>query len=234
MLTVAKPSVPPSASAADAVTHTSAAVLGLHTCSVCGSVESLGVIVAKMIDDDAVRRFVADLLCSSLPLGGLVLRYLELHTPPKQRMRLDDVRDLLAQLVSDIRRERITARGREWQAPEALWRAALLAVIKQADDGTLTLPLKGPGYLYSVLVNKANDAEARAETAASAGSRAAPRPPAAQPAPIPPAAPPLPPPGRHSPDPSAAAAAAELRQRLGMPPLRTQAAATPTQTPTGA
>jgi hypothetical protein len=150
-------------SATAAVAHTTAPVLGLHVCPCCSAVQSLSAVIADMINDDEVRRYTADVLAYSIPLGGLVTRYLDLHVPPKQRLRLPDARALLAELVPDIRRQRITRHGREWQATDALWFAAFRALFDQAEAGTLTLPLKGNAYLYSILVNKANDAEAKAE-----------------------------------------------------------------------
>lgn len=150
-------------SATDAVTHTTAPVLGLHVCPCCHSVQSLSAVIADMIQDDEMRRYTADILGYSIPLGGLVIRYLDLHVPPKQRIRLPDARALLAELVPDIRRQRITRHGREWQAPEALWFAGFRAVFDQAEAGTLTLPLKGNVYLYSVMANKASDVEAKLE-----------------------------------------------------------------------
>ncbi|ASM76407.1 hypothetical protein VITFI_CDS0628 [Vitreoscilla filiformis] len=170
-------------SATAAVTHTTAPVLGLHVCPCCSAVQSLSAVIADMINDDEVRRYTADILAHSIPLGGLVIRYLDLHVPPKQRIRLPDARALLAELVPDMRRNRITRHGREWQAPEALWFAALRALFDQADAGSLTLPLKGNAYLYSILVNKANDFEAKSERAQQEQQRH--RPAVGQQAPVP-------------------------------------------------
>ena len=61
----------------------------LHTCPVCGAEESLESLMARMVDDDQVRRLISDVLTCSLQLGSLTLRYLRLHKPPKHRLRLE-------------------------------------------------------------------------------------------------------------------------------------------------
>jgi len=136
-----------------------------HTCTACGAKESLDALLLRMIDDDVVRRLIADVITQSLPLGGQVVSYLRLHKPPKQRLRMAGVARLLAELVPDIRRGAITRKGREWQAPAEAWRAAFAAVFEARDKGTLDLPLDGNAYLYEVLMRHADRAEGAAERA---------------------------------------------------------------------
>ncbi|MEY2686654.1 MAG: hypothetical protein RL375_852 [Pseudomonadota bacterium] len=135
----------------------------LNICAACGAEESLDGLLARMIDDDQVRRLVADVLTQSLPLGGQVVSYLRLHKPARQRLRMSKVAALLAELVPDIRRGAITRKGREWQAPGPAWQAAFAAVFDSRDKGLLVLPLEGNGYLYEALMRQADRAEAAVE-----------------------------------------------------------------------
>ena len=92
-----------------------------NTCSVCGAEESLDGLLLRMIDDDQVRRLIADVLTASLPLGGLVVRYLRLHKPAKQKLRMSIVGKLLAELVPDLQRNVIERTGRSWADADGLF-----------------------------------------------------------------------------------------------------------------
>lgn len=133
------------------------------TCAVCGAEESLDSIILRLIDDDQVRRLIADVMNKSLPLGGLVVRYLRLHKPAKQRLRMERVAQVLGELVPDLQRGFITRKHREWQAPAEAWKLALQSVFDAAEKRTLTLPLDGNAYLYEILMRMADKAEATAE-----------------------------------------------------------------------
>ena len=146
-----------------------------NTCGVCGAEESLDALLHRMIDDDQVRRLIADVISASLPLGGLVVRYLRLHKPPRQKLRLGIVAKLLAELVPDMQRGVIERTGRSWAVDGDGWKAALQAVFDAQDKGTLTLPLQGNGYLYQVLMRLADKTEAVAEKQTEQTRRAPPR-----------------------------------------------------------
>jgi hypothetical protein len=135
----------------------------INTCGVCGAEESLDGLLLRMIDDDLVRRLIADVVTASLPLGGLVVRYLRLHKPPKQKLRMSVVGKLLAELVPDIQRNSIERTGRTWLVNGDSWKAAFQAVFDAQDKGTLSVPLQGNGYLYQVLMKIADRGEARDE-----------------------------------------------------------------------
>ena len=143
----------------------------ISTCQVCGAEESLDALILRMIDDDQVRRLIAAVLTTSLPLGGQLVRYLRLHKPPKQRLRMDKLAKLLGELVPDIQRTAIERNGRMWVVGPDAWRAALQAVFDAHDKGTLTLPLEGNGYLYSVLMRIADKTEAVQEREHEAGRK---------------------------------------------------------------
>lgn len=137
----------------------SASIL-INTCQVCGAEESLDMLIARMIEDDQVRRLIGSLLMESFSLGGLVVRYLRLHKPPKQKLRMDKLGKLLGELVPDIQRTAIERNGRTWVVGPDAWRAALQAVFDAQEKGTLNLPLEGNGYLYATLMRIADRHEA--------------------------------------------------------------------------
>lgn len=147
----------------------------INTCPACGAEESLDALLMRMIDDDQARRLIADVIGMSLPVGGLVVRYLRLHKPAKQRLRMARVHALLAELVPDLQRGAIHRKGRDWAAPLEAWRAALASVFEAADKGSITLPLDGNAYLYEVLLRMANQVEAEAERRTEADRRHGPR-----------------------------------------------------------
>lgn len=147
----------------------------INTCTVCGAEEGLDTLLRRMIDDDQVRRLIADVLTASLPLGALVVRYLRLHKPPQQKLRMSVVAKLLAELVPDLKRHVIERAGRSWDVNGDSWKAALQAVFDAHDKGTLSLPLKGNGYLYQVLMRLADKTEAVAEKQVEQARRAPPR-----------------------------------------------------------
>ncbi|MDP9990898.1 hypothetical protein J2W28_002068 [Variovorax boronicumulans] len=134
-----------------------------NTCPVCGAEESLDALLLRMVADETVRLLVAELLTKALPLGDLVVRYLRLHTPPKQRLRLATVRKLLAELVPDVQRVAIERKGRVWAVSPDAWKAAFHAVFEAAERGKITLPLEGNAYLYGVVVRIADRQEGEAE-----------------------------------------------------------------------
>ena len=139
-------------------------------------------LIARMIDDDTVRRLIHDVLKMSLPLGGLLVRYIRLHKPPKQQLRMTRLRDLLSELVGDMQRSTIERHGRAWAVSHDDWRTAFNAVFVAVDKGSLLPPLQGNGYLYQVLTRMCDEAEAAQEalreqerrTAGRAHSSAAP------------------------------------------------------------
>lgn len=145
-----------------------------NTCAACGAEESLDALLLRMIDDDQVRRLIADVLSTSLPLGGLMVRYLRLHKPLKQKLRMDKCAKVLAELVPDVQRTAIQRNGRTWAVSLDSWKAAFQAVFDAATKGTLTLPLEGNGYLYATLMRMADKAEGQQERQTEA-DRARPR-----------------------------------------------------------
>jgi len=157
----------------------------INTCQVCGAEESLDGLLLRMIEDDTVRRLIGDVITKSFPLGGLVVRYLRLHKPEKQKLRMGTVGKLLMELVPDVQRAAIERNGRMWAVSEAQWQAAFQAVFDQAGKGTVVLPLQGNGYLYSVLMRLADRAEAKQEVQTEAERRHGPKHTASMPSNVP-------------------------------------------------
>ena len=135
----------------------------VNTCPSCGAEESLDVMFSRMVDDDVVRRAIHDVVVKSLPLGAMLLRYIRLHKPPKQRLRMTRLRELLSELAGDMARNVIERHGRTWAVTNDDWRGAFDAVFAAVDKGTLQLPLQGNGYLYQVLSRKSDQVEAAQE-----------------------------------------------------------------------
>ena len=96
----------------------------INTCVTCGAEESLDALLLRMIDDDTVRRLIADVVTTSLPLGGVVVRYLRLHKPPKQKLRMTVVAKLLGELGPDMRRAVIERDGRRCAVSADDWKGA--------------------------------------------------------------------------------------------------------------
>lgn len=135
----------------------------INTCVTCGAEESLDALLLRMVDDDTVRRLISDVVTTSLPLGGLVVRYLRLHKPPKQKLRMSVIAKLLQELVPDMERAVIERNGRGWAVSADDWKGAFQAVFDAVNRGTLKQPVQGNGYLYSVLMRKSDKAEAAGE-----------------------------------------------------------------------
>ncbi len=135
----------------------------VNTCPSCGAEESLDVMFSRMVDDDVVRRAIHDVVLKSLPLGAMLLRYIRLHKPPKQRLRMTRLRELLSELAGDMARNVIERHGRTWAVTNDDWRGAFEAVFTAADKGTLRLPLQSNSYLYQVLSRQADEVEAAQE-----------------------------------------------------------------------
>jgi hypothetical protein len=143
----------------------------INTCATCGAEESLDALIHRMIDDEQVRRLIADIMTTSLPLGGLVLRYLRLHKPAKQKLRMDKVAKILGELLTDMQRNCIERKGRSWAIDKEGWKIALESVFTAELKGSLTLPLDGNAYLYEVVMRLSDKAEGEAEKAAATSSK---------------------------------------------------------------
>lgn len=136
-------------------------------CPCCGSEFDLAVLFRSADDQQALARLVA----VSVPLGARIMQYLTLHTPPKTRLTAAKKIKLLTQLLPDLERQAVNYKGRDWTTPLALWAQAIDQMMASAAAGRLDLPLKGHGYLLSVLTGLADKAEAVIEAQDNAARR---------------------------------------------------------------
>lgn len=123
------------------------------------------------LSHEALRRATFELLTMSLPLGALVMRYIALFKPAKNRLSPDRMAKLVQQLLPDMQRNGITHKGREWHMPMTGWRAGLEAMLEKAAADKLSLPLDNHQYLYTVLAGMADKVEATEEQATESRRR---------------------------------------------------------------
>lgn len=128
-------------------------------CPVCRTELS----IAQLFINEESQRTFSRLALMSIPLGARVMRYLTLFNPPKTRLTQGKQLKLIEQLLPDLERRAIEVQGVLWQAPLELWSTAFEKVFAVADEGRLTLPLSGHGYLYSTIRDQANKAAAKVE-----------------------------------------------------------------------
>ncbi len=140
------------------------------TCPTCGT--ELDILTLFAHADD--QRALARLASVSIPLGARVLQYIGLFKPAKQSLTAAKKIKLILQLLPDLERQAINHKGRDWTAPLSAWANAIDQMLASRDTGKLELPMKGHGYLYSVLAGMANKHEASAEAKAEADRRTAP------------------------------------------------------------
>lgn len=138
-------------------------------CPVCGTELTM----AQLFTSEDTQRAFARLAIVSVPLGARVLQYITLFAPPKTRLTVPKQVKLILQLLPDLERKAITHRGRDWAAPLSCWAQAIDQMLATREAGRLDLPMKGHGYLYSILVGLADKVEASAEAQAEAQRRSA-------------------------------------------------------------
>lgn len=141
------------------------------SCPVCGTELDLAVLFAHEGDQRALARLAA----VSIPLGGRVLQYLGLFTPPKQRLTAAKKIKLILQLLPDLEREAISWKGRDWPAPRTAWAMAFDQMLAARDAQRLELPMKGHGYLFAILAGMADKHEDQAERQREQDLRTGPR-----------------------------------------------------------
>lgn len=143
----------------------------LIACPACGTELTLEHLVGHLDDERAFARLVA----LSVPMAHLVVRYIALFSPAKQRLTLRKKVRLIQQLLPDLQRQAVTHRGRDWPVPMDAWAAGIEQMLAARDAGRLDLPMASHGYLYAILAGLADKAEAIAEQQREADRRAGPR-----------------------------------------------------------
>lgn len=141
------------------------------TCPVCSATVNFEQLLGRLETDRTFDRLIA----VSVPLGTLVLEYLTLFAPAKQRLTQTKKLRLIAQLLPDLERRAITHKGRDWDAPLPAWAAAMDQMLAARANDRLALPMTGHGYLYSVVAALANQHEGAAEKRSEEERRTGPR-----------------------------------------------------------
>ena len=139
-------------------------------CPVCGT----DLTMAQLFSNEDTQAAFARLASVSVPLGARVLQYCTLFAPPKTRLTVPKQVKLILALLPDLERRAITHRGRDWAVPLSVWAQAIDQMLTARDTGKLDLPMKGHGYLYSILVGLADKVEASTEAQLEAQRRSAP------------------------------------------------------------
>lgn len=114
------------------------------------------------LNDVAGRQAIAEAFRLT-PFGDLLLAYIKLFTPPKRALSNLRMGKLLEELLPMIREAKIERGGRIWSAPQDYWKMALAEMLTKRDNGTLTLPLNGHGYLLTIIAGYGNKAESKQE-----------------------------------------------------------------------
>jgi len=116
-------------------------------CPCCGTTLSLDALVAH----DGARDALNAAFKVSGELGAAIIKYLGLFRSETRELSLDRVSKLLNELVPDIQAQRILHDRRTYDAPVAAWVWAIDQVLTARSQGRLKTPLKGHGYLYTIL-----------------------------------------------------------------------------------
>ncbi|NMM75373.1 hypothetical protein B2J88_20200 [Rhodococcus sp. SRB_17] len=141
-------------------------------CPVC----SAEVTFEQLLGHLEAERTFDRLVSISVPLGNLVLQYLTLFVPEKQRLTNTKKLRLVGQLLPDIERKAITHKGRDWDAPLPAWAQAIEQMLSARANDRLSLPMTGHAYLYAILAALADKHEAAAEQKQEQERRTGPRP----------------------------------------------------------
>ena len=141
------------------------------SCPVCGAEFDLAV----LFKSDDRRKTFERLTASCSPLRDRLAQYAALAKPPKHKLGTDKALRIIATLLPDIERGAITRNGRDWPAPLAAWAQAIDQMLERRNAGALELPMKGHGYLYSILAGMADKFEGQAEQQREQALRTGPR-----------------------------------------------------------
>lgn len=140
-------------------------------CPVCSSEVTLEQLVGHLEGDRTFARLIA----LSVPLPHLVMQYVSLFTPAKQRLTTRKKLRLVEQLLPDLQRQAVTHKGRDWPAPLVAWEQAIEQMLAARIAGRLELPMSGHGYLYSILAGLGEKVAAAAEQQQEQDRRISPR-----------------------------------------------------------
>lgn len=127
-------------------------------CQACGAEFPL----REALNDNAWRE-LCDLALSLPPVVHRpVWDYLELFTPKKQKLRVSRMLAIVQELAPMIHAARIERNRTSYAVPAETFAKAMRFLV-QTPPPSLVLPLKGNGYLVSLLANRAEQAAAQTE-----------------------------------------------------------------------
>ena len=138
-------------------------------CPSCGAQMSLDTV----IDDSAAAQALQSALEMSA-VGTLVIRYLALFRPAKNKLTWPRVASLLGELLPSIKSQRLERDGQVVDAPHQAWAQALEKTLAARDAGALRTPLKTHGYLFEIVVAESARALAQGAVLAAAPQGAQP------------------------------------------------------------
>lgn len=118
-------------------------------CPACGTTLSLDSLVAH----EAAREALQAAFGLSGKFGSAMIRYLSLFRPKTRELTLDRLAKLLNELLPDILNQRINYDGAVYDAPTDAWIWAIEQAVQARDNGRLTTPLTGHGWLYKVIAS---------------------------------------------------------------------------------
>lgn len=133
-------------------------------CPGCGLRADLDVFCAQA----DVNKTLAAALAFPAALGGRVLAYLRLFSPPRKTLALTKVTRLLTELSEAVTSAQVRRHGLTRVAPLELWGQGLDVVVAKPPE---SLPLTNHHYLFQTVWNLAEKAAARSERATEANGR---------------------------------------------------------------
>jgi len=103
-------------------------------------------------------------LLAGLPFGfvGVMLRYVELFKPDKQDLRWSRRLAITKELSPMIKAAQVKRNGIVYSAPLPIWEAEMMKLIVNPPE-TLVLPLKGNGYLLSMIAGRGENVARKQE-----------------------------------------------------------------------
>lgn len=128
------------------------------TCPACAARFDLDVALAE----EKARQFYGLLAECPDAFKGPLIRYLRLHKPPKSALSWPKCHKIAAELVPMVKAARVERNGIVKVAPAELW-AECVDQLLNDPPASMTLPLKGNGYLLSIVSSHAERQLATAE-----------------------------------------------------------------------
>lgn len=115
-------------------------------CPNCGSAGDAELFLSAAADRAAWLRVLG-----RTAVGLAVLQYVQLHKPLTREMSPARHNKLVIEVLDLIDAGVIVRNSQSYKTPPEAWVWAISEAIKQRDDGKLTLPLSGHGWIYAVL-----------------------------------------------------------------------------------